>query len=717
MKSLFYFTLLFILIPALKAQVYFDVDQSVKVSAAVAEDPARILVAWVDDPRAISYDLYRRIYGTDSWGPKIGTYPPGLTQYLDTAVQIQTLYEYKVEKFVTGDVEGYGYVLSGIDMPAVHQAGELLILLTSTTLSEISPELEDYQSVLATDGWPSRLLVVEATDPISQIKSQIVAAHNNSPFSAILILGDVPVPHSGDINPDAHNDHKGAWSADIYYGDLDGTWTDTEVNNTTAATPVNHNVPGDEKWDQSFLPSDVEVAVGRVDFSNMPVFQEDEYQLLCTYLSKNINYRTKAFAIRQRAAMRNTNPWTGALGQNGIRNFSPLVSPDSITYDEWQAAFTDSYLWYYGSGGGSQTSAVQLGNSGVYAQDSFLTVFTAWFGSYFGDYNFENNYMRAVLGSGTALTAVWAGAPHWHFHTMGMGFPLGHATVITQNNDTIYTADFFPRGVHTNLLGDPSLKSYIATPPTGLNIQEGIGYAELNWAGTETAEQYYIYRRSDANQPWTLLDSTAQSITQYRDECLQAGLTYQFLVRAAELTVSPSGSFYNLSSGTTANLLVEIDYQVVADFTAELNEGIVSLNSTAQNASSILWLLPDGSTSTETALDYALTDGISETIQLVAENNCSSDTSSQQFLYTNVEQLAPIELSIYPNPATERITINADQAIDQLELFSATGSPVISLLALANNRSTIDLSRLAPGTYYLRLFFAEKVITRKLVIH
>lgn len=45
---------------------------------------------------------------------------------------------------------------------------------------------------------------------------------------------DVPVAYSGDINPDAHNDHKGAWAADIFYGDLDGRWTDTLINNTSA---------------------------------------------------------------------------------------------------------------------------------------------------------------------------------------------------------------------------------------------------------------------------------------------------------------------------------------------------------------------------------------------------------------------------------------------------------------------------------------------------
>jgi hypothetical protein len=44
-------------------------------------------------------------------------------------------------------------------------------------------------------------------------------------------------------------------AADVYYADLDGTWTDASVNNTSASSPRNHNVRGDGKFDQSKVPS------------------------------------------------------------------------------------------------------------------------------------------------------------------------------------------------------------------------------------------------------------------------------------------------------------------------------------------------------------------------------------------------------------------------------------------------------------------------------
>jgi hypothetical protein len=41
-----------------------------------------------------------------------------------------------------------------------------------------------------------------------------------------VLIGNVPVPYSGDLNPDGHSDHDGAWPTDTYYAEMNGTWTD-----------------------------------------------------------------------------------------------------------------------------------------------------------------------------------------------------------------------------------------------------------------------------------------------------------------------------------------------------------------------------------------------------------------------------------------------------------------------------------------------------------
>jgi len=564
-RVLLIFFLLPIVQPRAFAQVFFDVDQSVKMTAEVRRNPATITVNWVRDPRAVGYDLFRREYNAEGWGSRIDRLPADIVRYEDTDVVPEKHYEYKLVKS-TGEVEGYGYVLSGIDLPARHQAGELLIVITARTLAEVTPELEEYRTVLETDGWPNRLLTVANDDHVRDVKAGIAAAHAAAPLTAVFLLGDVPTPHSGDIKPDAHPTHRGAWSADVYYADLDGAWTDTLVNITRSDNPRNHNVPGDGNWDQSFLPSDVELAVGRADFSELPVFVEDEYELLRAYLRKDIDYRTKVFSVSRRAAMRNTNPWRGALGQNGIRNFSPLVAPENIGYDVWEGAFEEDYLWYYAAGGGGYSRLGGAGSSFIYARRPFRAIFTGWFGSYFGDYHTEDNYMRSALASGTTLSAAWVGAPHWHFHAMGMGLTLAHATTVTQNNDTIYTAGFFPRGVHVNLLGDPTLKSYVVAPPTDLAGTRVQGRVELAWSpAPEPAERYYLYRRGAEAPYFNLIDSTGPGVTNYVDETPLPGAgTYHYLVRAAKQETTPSGTFYNLSAGVTAALEIPTATREVA---------------------------------------------------------------------------------------------------------------------------------------------------------
>ncbi len=93
-------------------------------------------------------------------------------------------------------------------------------------------------------------------------------------IESLFILGHVPVPYSGNILG-AHANHQGAWPADLYYGELDGEWTDYLVTNTSASRVANHNVPGDGKFDQTFLPSDVDLMVGRVDLNRMPELEGD----------------------------------------------------------------------------------------------------------------------------------------------------------------------------------------------------------------------------------------------------------------------------------------------------------------------------------------------------------------------------------------------------------------------------------------------------------
>ena len=166
-------------------------------------------------------------------------------------------------------------------------------MVDDTHAPSLATELTRLQYDLVGDGWTVLRHDVARTSSVPSIKSLITADYNSdtSNVKAVFLFGHVPVPYSGDIAPDGHPDHEGAWPADAYYGDMDGSWTDTDVNDTGASDPRNRNIPGDGKFDQSLMASAIELQVGRVDLCNLPAFPLSELELLRQYLDKNHNFR------------------------------------------------------------------------------------------------------------------------------------------------------------------------------------------------------------------------------------------------------------------------------------------------------------------------------------------------------------------------------------------------------------------------------------------
>ena len=90
----------------------------------------------------------------------------------------------------------------------------------------------------------------------------------------------------------------------------------------------------------------------------------------------------------------------------------------------------NEYLFAYGCGAGSYSSIGGLGNTGQYNDGTTLeiinnnirSVFTFVFGSWLGDWDHEDNIMRAILATPSyGLASVWSGRPHWFAHSLALG--------------------------------------------------------------------------------------------------------------------------------------------------------------------------------------------------------------------------------------------------------------------------------------------------------
>ncbi|MEO7677117.1 MAG: hypothetical protein ABIV39_10180, partial [Verrucomicrobiota bacterium] len=179
------------------------------------------------------------------------------------------------------------------------------------------------------------------------------------------------------------------------------------------------------------------------------------------------------------------------------------------------------------------------------------TVFLMIFGSYFGDWDVTNDFLRAPLCTPTyCLATMWAGRPHWFLHHMALGETLGYSTRLTQNNSGLYLPKKFGRQVHISLLGDPSLRMHMVKPVSSLTAVTNSGSISLSWISSpdENLQGYNVYRSPNPGGPFDRLTPEVITQTNFTDEFAEGG-SFTYLVRAVKLEGSASGTYFNASQG------------------------------------------------------------------------------------------------------------------------------------------------------------------------
>lgn len=436
-------------------------------------------------------------------------------EFVDRQVESGRVYEYRLHR--GGEYPKWDYLWAGAELPARHERSTVVLLVDATHAGALTNEIARLVDDLTGDGWCVVRRDVARSASVVEVKELIRA---EMPECALL-LGHIPVPYSGNINPDGHANHKGAWPADVYYGDLAGDWTDN---------------PGR-------IPGEVQVAIGRVDFADLPAFAETEQQLLKRYLDRNHAYRHKQLAVPARALVLDgfaTSP-PDMFAYTAWQNFTSALGADAV---EPGNPFEDKHwrLWTFACGPGGYQHLAGLGSTQDFVTKPFRSIFALFMGSYFGDWNTTNNFMRAALANADGALAVgWAGRPHWYLHPMAMGETIGTCLRLTQNNGRDYQpVGHGGRGVHIALLGDPTLRQDVVAPPTNLKVKAGT----LTWkAATESVLGYYVYRDGKRLTPKPITGG------RFKDE--QPGK--QYMVRAVKLQRTPTGSYYNLSQAAISD--------------------------------------------------------------------------------------------------------------------------------------------------------------------
>ncbi len=733
MRSILLFFAAALLSAPLFSQNY-DQLLSVPLRAEVSTSPAAITLHWKGDPTATGYVIHRKNKTAAAFFAQVASLPATDSTWTDMGIVGDKSYEYRIQEVTTG---GVGYVNSGIELAPVHNRGRVILVVDSTITDGLGTEISRLIADLQEDGWLVARINVPRTMPVTEVKQLIINARQQDPLvtKALFLLGHVPVPYSGNLNPDGHPDHLGAWPCDAYYADVDGIWTDETVNSTVASDPRNQNVPGDGKFDQTSLPSSLEMQVGRVDFYNLGSFPLTEVQLLSRYLEKDHNWRHRLFTVPARGAIENNfGGYSEGFAQSGWKNFAPLVGPDSTRYLDWDGLKTQEYLWAYGCGGGWYQGASGITTTPDLVNDTLHTVFAMTFGSYFGDWDTPDNLLRAVLASpGTVLTNAWAGRPNWQFHHMGMGETVGYSALVSQNITGTYVPGFGGGMVHIALMGDPTLRMSIVAPPAGIvsatSYDSNIAFDFGDSPDTSVAG-YFVYRRFHSDSVWILRTFEPLTVSEYVDSCLSAGVPYDYMAKALKLEITPSGSYWNLSQGVIAeNLFAPSSPPVLgASFTTNIVPGSIEANfdATLLNANSWVWDFGDSTTSVEEDPSHLFTNG-TYIVTLTAFGPCSQSISvsdTLEFVGASQELHASAGWRVAPNPATDILWLENRSEESQsalIRLFSADGQLVFSgttgFLA-PESRFSLPVNNWPDGLYLFEIqtekgLFTQKVLLKK----
>ncbi len=705
--------------------------------------------------------IYRRPLNNNTWVLQVSNLPAGTTSWTDNNVAIGDALEYQVRRtssytFNGTNYDAIGYTCAALLYDQSNYKGQMILLVAQSLVNNTSTKITRLKKDLTADGWfVNEIVVADATswdsgNEVVSIKNQITNIYNNAPVSdkpkALFILGHVPLPRSGSANvttPDEHEENAGARGADSYYADVNGVWTDVATFSPAGLiTPLATNLPNDFKLDQDFLPSDVEIAYGRVDFKDLTDISNTELFLTEQYLDRLHNYKTVATGF----FMGSKSVFDFGYDNSNDQSLRCLPNISGIN-NVYESATSSQYNGTYLNANGP--FAINMQNSGVPEITDWqtngmpATIFTSdqsYWG--FGDVPQNNSIysrIRSLLAVNTkCLITLWTTTAANQFHQLAIGESFGESLrqVINYNTSNnrlerpfqqYDTPDWLNR-THMTMYGDPTLRIYQVYPASNLSINNVGNTAQLTWNPSTDANLigYHIYKSTTEFGKYIRLTNAPITNTSYSDATFLSGNWY--MVRAIRYQTTGSGTFINASAGifVQGNFTLPIN---LVSFTGK-NVGIANVlhwitnneynndrfeiesSDDGINFYKIGSVNSKGNNSTKQTYQFYDTKFIKEKnyYRLLQIDN---DGKKTFFNIVSIESLRKNLFSIYPNPATDEINIVTSGNVTSIEIYSAQGVKLYEKRSAIS--SVLDVRFLSSGNYILRAFINNTAYQQKFI--
>ena len=329
-------------------------------------------------------------------------------------------------------------------------------------------------------------------------------------------------------------------------------------------------------------------------------------------------------------------------------------------------------------------------------------------------------------------------------HTISATFepiPAGEIVIVVNTDDEGGTVT--PNGTQT--ITEDEDFTFTVTPDACYEI--GIVTVNGNEVSLDENNSYTIENVSEEqtvnvtfNQITYIITSSASNggtITPAGNTEVNCGESMTFAIAAnegyeiADVTVDGQSvgavenyTFDNVTSAHTINatfseIIVIPDCYAVTDLTArtETYGNVLSWNA-AENAVSYDIYRNDVRIATEAGtafIDLQGHDGDTYYIITNCTNGGTSDASETAIAtITGIDETASC-ISVYPNPASDIVTISADEAITHIEIVSITGQ-TLRTEEVNSDRIEYNIESIPAGTYLIRIFGNTNVYVKKLVI-
>lgn len=543
------------------------------------------------------YPIARR-----SWGPnptvwEIIDRDARTSIFTDTTVRSGQTYGYRVLRNGRPPLE----LCVAHDTPPPSDRGRALLLVDDTLAPRLTASLARYRADLIADGWEvvqHRVPRHVDADPqdfdcrrydaealpknranLLAIKALIRREYEAHPgrTQVAVLIGHPTIPQSGWAAEDGHVNcedpagiHLGAWPADLFYGDLTGTWTDTQSFKTgcpdcprsQCVYCILGNEAGDGRWDQNELPREpdgspgrIELPLGRIDFARLSHFDsrfadlkgnpksalDVEIALLERYFDKVWRYRRGLIPF-QDSAIGYANV-LGALVDRNLVHIAPRLGPsEPLQPAAWNTDLFQegpTVRWgfqtdYSHFGVLGMTGAAKPGHShfaknvawkrpGDIPRVAFLFAFGSFLGQWYSGYG--EDFLRTCLATENSVLlagTAYAFAP-WITDRVHAGAPV-HAllTDSAERNASVNARLTF-------LLGDPCLLEHPLLAPSAFNAKTQAGITELSWTASPEATGGYRIDSAPANDSatWTLVQELPPETTRFRLESGAGGKTFR----------------------------------------------------------------------------------------------------------------------------------------------------------------------------------------------